>query len=205
MQDCGLYVVTPVSTGGGGGSSALPSSTNSIWNLTSTANTFSGNGGGLTNLNLSGNSYSNVTFISPVFSNSYGIGAEMVFYVQTVFHDGSTLTNIQFQSVISDSGGMCDTTNSQFYIRSAGYYTFSATFSYQQAVQPDTVCFTKNGVPIDNNFYLAYTLQPDQPLSTMNSVAYFNVGDVIKLAVAPLYSGTVQTYQGEASIRKCGP
>jgi hypothetical protein len=50
MQDCGLYVVTPVSTGGGGGSSALPASTNSIWNLPNTANTFSGNGGGLTNI-----------------------------------------------------------------------------------------------------------------------------------------------------------
>jgi hypothetical protein len=50
MQDCGLYVVTPVSTGGGGGSSALPASTNSIWNLPNTANTFSGNGGGLTNV-----------------------------------------------------------------------------------------------------------------------------------------------------------
>jgi alpha-galactosidase len=53
MQDCGLYVVTPVSTGGGGGSSALPASTNSIWNLTNTANTFSGNGGGLTNIYVS--------------------------------------------------------------------------------------------------------------------------------------------------------
>jgi hypothetical protein len=29
----------------------LPASTNSIWNLTNTANTFSGNGGGLTNVN----------------------------------------------------------------------------------------------------------------------------------------------------------
>lgn len=53
IQDCGLYVVTPVSTGGGGGSSALPASTNSIWNLTNAANTFSGNGGGLTNIYVS--------------------------------------------------------------------------------------------------------------------------------------------------------
>ncbi|MDE2105924.1 MAG: hypothetical protein KGL39_52365, partial [Patescibacteria group bacterium] len=50
MDAGGLLTTNAVPTGGGG-TSALPVSTNSVWNLTNSANNFSGNGAGLTNLN----------------------------------------------------------------------------------------------------------------------------------------------------------
>jgi hypothetical protein len=114
MQDCGLYVVTPVSTGGGGGSSALPASTNSIWNLTNTANTFSGNGGGLTNLQPA-----NVT--ANVKATMHQVGAQSI--------SGDTV--LAFDTIDSDPGNICNATTHTITIPSTGRYliTYGVVFT----------------------------------------------------------------------------
>jgi hypothetical protein len=104
MQDCGLYVVTPVSTGGGGGSSALTNNDVRAITLQSnltvagtvTANLFSnsagtyaiGDGGGNS---IIGDDATNSDFTT--FNSQYGFWFMGDLFASHVFADGSGLTN----------------------------------------------------------------------------------------------------------------